>query len=395
VYYRNPSLFFDHHLKQYSKSRRYAPIYWPLSTPAGSYTRWLYYHRLNDQILYTAVNGFVEPKLREVSREVRRLRQLTLRTQNQEADLERLSDLEAELIGFKAELLRIAAFWRPNLNDGVQITAAPLWKLFRPRQWRKRLQQNWGKLEAGEYDWAHLAMSIWPERVVPKCRQDRSLAIAHDLEELFWVEEEGDWRLLQSPPQEIARQRQRQRTRVREEVRQALAELAAGRAQDMPARAVWEKLAAGEWDDTLLALRLWPERVAKKVWADRIIAHKLGVPIPGKGKRRHKPPRKFIKELVEAGEPAEIPLLEQALADEDAPLGQVWAELAAGGRDDQPLALALWPDRVIDKCLADVSLAERHGLAPFFWTQHPTGVWRRRKDPDEEIRDEIQRRKRQ
>jgi len=238
-------------------------------------------------------------------------------------------------------------------------------------------------------------MSIWPERVVPKCRQDRSLAIAHDLEELFWVEEEGDWRLLQSPPQEIARQRQRQRTRVREEVRQALAELAAGRAQDMPARAVWEKLAAGEWDDTLLALRLWPERVATVVWNNALIAHKLGVPIPGKGKRRHKPPRKFIKELVEAGEPALIPLLEQALADEDAPLGQVWAELAAGGRDDQPLALALWPDRVIDKCLADVSLAERHGLAPFFWTQHPTGVWRRRKDPDEEIRDEIQRRKRQ
>jgi hypothetical protein len=31
-------------------------------------------------------------------------------------------------------------------------------------------------------------MHLWPERVVPKCAEDRSLAIAHDLEEVFWVE---------------------------------------------------------------------------------------------------------------------------------------------------------------------------------------------------------------
>ena len=39
-------------------------------------------------------------------------------------------------------------------------------------------------------------MSIWPERVVPKCVTDRSLAIAHDLEDLFWVEDGGRWRNL-------------------------------------------------------------------------------------------------------------------------------------------------------------------------------------------------------
>ena len=32
--------FFPLHLKQYSKSRRKAPIYWPLSTASGSYTLW-------------------------------------------------------------------------------------------------------------------------------------------------------------------------------------------------------------------------------------------------------------------------------------------------------------------------------------------------------------------
>ncbi len=40
----------------------------------------------------------------------------------------------------------------------------------------------------GEYDWAHLAMHFWPERGVPKCVTDRSLAIAHGVEDIFWVE---------------------------------------------------------------------------------------------------------------------------------------------------------------------------------------------------------------
>ena len=79
----------------------------------------------------------------------------------------------------------MAKFWKPNLNDGVEITAAPLWKLFQHKPWQKRLKETWQKLEAGEYDWAHLAYSIWPERVREKCKSDKSLAIAHDLESLY------------------------------------------------------------------------------------------------------------------------------------------------------------------------------------------------------------------
>ena len=48
-YFRRPSGFFADHLQRYSKSRRQAPIYWPLSTVSGRYTLWIYYHRLNDQ----------------------------------------------------------------------------------------------------------------------------------------------------------------------------------------------------------------------------------------------------------------------------------------------------------------------------------------------------------
>ena len=83
----------------------------------------------------------------------------------------------------KSEILRIAKLpYRPNLNDGAQITAAPLARLFQLKSWRRVLEATWKKLEKGEYDWAHLAYAIWPNRVRDKCKTDRSLAIAHGLE---------------------------------------------------------------------------------------------------------------------------------------------------------------------------------------------------------------------
>jgi len=182
--------FFDYHLGQYSKSRRMAPIYWPLQTSSGSYTLWLYYHRLNEQTLYTCVNDFVEPRLQQVEQDINNLRGQLSRKSREERELEKLSDLVSELRDFREELLRLAKFWKPNLNDGVQVTAAPLWKLFQHKAWQKKLKETWEKLEKGDYDWAHLACSIWPERVLRKCHQDRSLAIAHEVEDTFWHEVE-------------------------------------------------------------------------------------------------------------------------------------------------------------------------------------------------------------
>jgi len=185
-WFRRPTGFFADHLKRYSKSRRQAPIYWPLSTASGSYTLWIYYHNLSDQTLYTCVNDFVEPKLKQVSDDDSCLRNKSNRSSAEEKELERLSDLELELKDFRDELLRIARFWKPNLNDGVQITAAPFWNLFQHRQWKARLKETWEKLEAGDSDWAHLALSIWPDRVVRASHKDRSYAIAHDLEDQLW-----------------------------------------------------------------------------------------------------------------------------------------------------------------------------------------------------------------
>ena len=89
---------------------------------------------------------------------------------------------------FQDELARVAGLpYKPDLNDGVQITASPLWKLFRLPKWRNDLEECWKELEGSEYDWAHLAYSIWPERVREACKRDRSIAIAHELESLCEV----------------------------------------------------------------------------------------------------------------------------------------------------------------------------------------------------------------
>jgi len=77
--------------------------------------------------------------------------------------------------------------YKPNLNDGVLITASPLWKLFRLPKWQRDLKAYWEALEGEEYEWAHLAYTIWPDRVKKVCKKDRSIAIAHGLEDLCEV----------------------------------------------------------------------------------------------------------------------------------------------------------------------------------------------------------------
>ena len=183
-YFRKPAGFFADHLKRYSKSRRQAPIYWPLSTASGSYTLWIYYHRLTDQTLHTVLADFLEPKIRNVQAE---LDAHQAGGNGQKAGESR--DFLDELKDLRDEIERIIKLpWKPNLNDGVLITASPLWKLFRLSKWHAGLKACWEALEAGEYDWAHLAHSIWPQRVEKACERDRSIAIAHGLEHLCKVE---------------------------------------------------------------------------------------------------------------------------------------------------------------------------------------------------------------
>lgn len=391
--FANPNKFFGDHLSRYSKSRRYAPIYWPLTTEDGSYTLWLYYHRLDAGTLYQCVNDFVDPKLEAVERQLGGLRQRE-RDREEEAELERLTDLAAELETFRKDLLDLASFWQPNLNDGAEITAAPLHALFGYRKWRKRLKRTWGRLQEGEYDWAHLAMSIWPARVVPKCVEDRSLAIAHNLEQLFWVEEEEEWRPLRAPAEEEAHQIEIRQSEERDRLRKHFADLAADEGQYLPAMQIWQSLAEGEWDHSPLGFHLYPERAAAAAFEDATDVYDnlttRGQKLLQKDTKKNK--RLLTKRLIKRGTPELVDAVEATLADEPAAFAALWEALESGARDDLPLVLALWPERVVGKALHDPDLAAHHGLFDFFWYDAPDEGVRRRRPVKREIEHEVERR---
>lgn len=109
--------------------------------------------------------------------------------------LDRQDTFVMELRGLRAEVARVAPLWRPDLDDGAIVNFAPALSSRAAEPWvADKIQEAWEKLASGDHDWAHLAMHLWPERVVPKCIDDRSLAIAHGVEELFWYEDDaGTW----------------------------------------------------------------------------------------------------------------------------------------------------------------------------------------------------------
>jgi len=205
--------FFPLHIKMYSKSRRKAPIYWQLATPSASYSVWLYIHAFTSDTLYE-VQEIAETKLRHEENRLDSLR-ADLGPSPKAAERKSLAARETfveELRAFLAEVKRVTPLWNPSLDDGVIINFAPLWRLVpHHKPWQLELKTTWDALCSGKHDWAQLAMHLWPERVVPKCATDRSLAIAHGLEEIFWQEgEAGKWkprRVPTRPLEEIVRER--------------------------------------------------------------------------------------------------------------------------------------------------------------------------------------------
>ena len=192
-FFRKPTAFFAGHLTAHSKGRQ-APIYWPLSSPNGLYTLWLYYPRLTADTLFTALRDFLEPKLQYEEGRAFRIRQDAGPTPapSQRAEIAEADELVDDLRALRDELKRVAPLFKPDLNDGVILNHAPLWRMIGLPKWRKDCQATWENLAAGDYDWAHLALHLWSERVIPKCATDRSLAIAHGLEDFFWEEIPAD-----------------------------------------------------------------------------------------------------------------------------------------------------------------------------------------------------------
>lgn len=189
-YFRKPGNggFWMDHVKRYSKSRRKAPIYWYLRSAKGNYGLWLYYHRLDKDILFKALLNYVEPRIRLEEDRLKTLRgrKEAAGSSGREAkliekDMDRQEQFLSELHDFADKLRRAANRHLDfDLNDGVILNIAPLWELV---PWSEP-KTYWQELQEGKYDWSHVAYQLWPERVQEACRKDRSIAIAHGREDL-------------------------------------------------------------------------------------------------------------------------------------------------------------------------------------------------------------------
>jgi hypothetical protein len=165
-YFRRPGKggFWDDHISRYSKSRRKAPIYWLLQSSKKNYALWLYYHRLDKDLLFKALVNYVEPKIRlETSRlESLQTQKAAAGESGKEAkriakDVERQEDFLSELRDFEDKLRRAANLHlEPDLNDGVVLNIAPLHELV---PW-KEAKSYWDELLKGEYEWSSIGKQL-------------------------------------------------------------------------------------------------------------------------------------------------------------------------------------------------------------------------------------------
>ncbi len=165
-YFRKPGKggFWDDHISRYSKSRRKAPIYWLLQSSKKNYALWLYYHRLDKDLLFKALVNYVEPKIRlETSRlESLSAQKAAAGDSGKEAkriakDVERQEEFLSELRDFEDKLRRAANLHlEPDLNDGVVLNIAPLWELV---PW-KEAKKYWDELMEGQYEWSSIGKQL-------------------------------------------------------------------------------------------------------------------------------------------------------------------------------------------------------------------------------------------
>lgn len=165
-YFRKPSKggFWDDHVSRYSKSRRNAPIYWLLQSSKKNYALWLYYHRLDKDLLFKALVKHVEPKIRLETNSLDSLRSRRALAGEAGKDAKRLAksierqeDFLSELRDFEEKLRRAANLHlEPDLNDGVVLNIAPLYELV---PW-KEAKNYWDELVEGKYEWSSIGKQL-------------------------------------------------------------------------------------------------------------------------------------------------------------------------------------------------------------------------------------------
>jgi hypothetical protein len=184
-YFCDPKRFFAWHLSVHSKSRRQAPVVLPLSSNQGKIIVFIHYKNLSIDLMYQVINEVIEPLISNCEEDLKTLNI----TEDRDKHEESLQFME-DAYDFRDCIKKLCNNWEFYPQDGAVIALSPLKNMFKNTQWVGRLTKIEIDLNAGKYDWAMLSTHYWPERVYKKCHQDRSIAIAHDVEAELWEEVE-------------------------------------------------------------------------------------------------------------------------------------------------------------------------------------------------------------
>jgi len=181
--------FWKLHLQWYRKR----PIYWLFQTPKKSWSVYLFHERLTSDTLFLLKgNRYLGAKMNATRQKITDLHTVLKTAEGRERkrlekDLAEQEDLFADLEAFEKNITAVlektnergeVVGWKPELDDGVILNLAPLRELI--PSWRAEPEKFWKELESGEYDWSYTAMRYWPDRVLEKCKTNKSFAIAHD-----------------------------------------------------------------------------------------------------------------------------------------------------------------------------------------------------------------------
>ncbi len=189
--------FFKDHVKKYRKR----PIYWLLQSPKRTFSAYLFHERATVNTLSTLQgNRYVGGRLHRLETELADLLSRSARAEGRERAnfakrAREVAEAVEDLKAFDASLSAVNQFpikdanglpatvrWKPELDDGVLLSAAPLQEL--APAWKPAgtdLKKAWKELEDAKYDWTKTAMRYWPGRVLKGCKTNKSFSIAHGL----------------------------------------------------------------------------------------------------------------------------------------------------------------------------------------------------------------------
>lgn len=182
----------DYFTKWHLRWCRKRPVYWPLQSARRSYGFVLFHERVDKSTLYVLQRDYLDQKLNGLRFQIADLTpRLDDKTGRDRKDLERKIDKATQLLDevneFAQTMERIVREGyepEPNwIDDGVILRMAPLWELL--PIWKAEPKKYWERLQKGDFDWSHIAMRYWPERVKEAYKANKSFAIAHGHEEWY------------------------------------------------------------------------------------------------------------------------------------------------------------------------------------------------------------------